>query len=210
MTKERGILFKGQMVLALLDGSKTKTRRMNGLGDVNLDPDRYEFRHLKCSKGDVYAVFIDRRLRQTFEVKSYYGGVGSKPYVKETFASVDGGNSYAPIAYRADHKYEVGDRKIKWKSSMFMPRALSRIDLEITALGVERVQDITDAEAVAEGCPGVLWPNPDFPDEWDPSPREQFRDLWQSINGYDSWERSPWVWAISVRRIAAGRAKEAA
>lgn len=88
-----------------------------------------------------------------------------------------------------------------WRSSIHMPRWASRITLEITNIRVERLHDITEADAVAEGCPGLLGPNPDFPDEWDPSPVEEYRDLWNTINGSGSWDANPWVWVVEFKRV---------
>lgn len=77
----------------------------------------------------------------------------------------------------------------------------SRLTLLIENVRVQRLQDISEEDAVAEGCPGRLGPNPDFPDEWDPAPQEEFRGLWNDIHGPDAWDRNPWVVALSFRRI---------
>nr|WP_245290857.1 hypothetical protein [Methyloligella halotolerans] len=97
--------------------------------------------------------------------------------------------------------------------SIHMPRWASRLTLKVTEVRVQRLQRISEADAIAEGCPGVLGPNPDFPDEWDPSPQEQYRDLWDSLNAKRApWESNPWVVAITftvhrqnIDRLKAGR-----
>jgi len=102
-----------------------------------------------------------------------------------------------------------------------MPRWASRITLEITAVRVERLHDISEADAVAEGLacitkdgdrtrkygipdadgmPGTDdhgWPW----NEWRSDPREAYRKLWESINGPGSWDLNPWVWVIEFKRV---------
>jgi hypothetical protein len=80
-----------------------------------------------------------------------------------------------------------------------MPRWASRITLEITGIKVERLQDITDADAIAEGVgPFANIQTIDCETE---SPRRTFKGLWESINGTGSWDSNPWLWVISFRRI---------
>jgi hypothetical protein len=84
----------------------------------------------------------------------------------------------------------TGEPGVKWTSSIFMPRWASRVDLEITAVRVERLQDISDDDARAEGY-----------DRSHASPREWFALLWERINGPGSWEANPWVWVVEFRRV---------
>lgn len=87
----------------------------------------------------------------------------------------------------------------RWVQGMHMPRWASRLTLTVTDVRVQRLQALREADAIAEGCPGILGPNPDFPDEWDPSPVEQYRELWDHLNadrGY-AWAANPWVVAVS-------------
>lgn len=94
-----------------------------------------------------------------------------------------------------------------------MPRWASRITLEVTGVRVERLQDISEADAWAEGCtPGTLDDNGDpFPAEephpsgigtrgWD-SARDWYADLWEAINGEGSWDANPWVWVVEFERV---------
>lgn len=75
-----------------------------------------------------------------------------------------------------------------------MPRWASRIMLEVTGVRVERLQEISRGDVMAEGCP--------FPNmQKGPDPRQWFRDLWETINGPGSWDANPWVWAIEFKRI---------
>jgi hypothetical protein len=102
-----------------------------------------------------------------------YGKPGDRLWVRETFCYHD---YLARYLYKAD-----GVTGVKWKPSIFMPRIASRIMLEITGIRVERLQDISEEDAIAEG-----WPKSS---DW-------YRSLWESINGQGSWVLNPWVWVI--------------
>lgn len=103
----------------------------------------------------------------------------------------------ASACYRADgHFVEPEDRQmydIKWKPSIHMPRWSSRILLEITDIRVERVQDISEDDAIAEGS-GV-------PLDKRYVVQEYFKPLWQSIYGEDAWNRNDWVWVIDFKPV---------
>jgi hypothetical protein len=79
----------------------------------------------------------------------------------------------------------------QWKPSIHMPRWASRITLEVVSVRVERLQDISRVDAIAEGCC-----DPDSS-----TPKLAFEMLWQSINGPGSWEANPWVWVVEFKRI---------
>jgi hypothetical protein len=98
---------------------------------------------------------------------------------------------------------------------IFMPRAASRITLEVTGVRVERLQDISEADSIAEGLESMAEHGRDMrptgrmqalnrwdDDEphWD-TPRQAYRALWEWINGPGSWDANPWVWCVSFRRI---------
>jgi hypothetical protein len=82
------------------------------------------------------------------------------------------------------------------RQSIFMPRWASRITLEITKVRVERLQDISEADAIAEGCEVSRAGQHDIASSCD-----HYRHVWQSINGPDSWAENPWVWVIEFRRV---------
>ncbi len=88
-----------------------------------------------------------------------------------------------------------GDSPLPWKPSIHMPRWASRITLEITNVRVERLQDISNADALAEGIVDNAHPDYGF------GPRQEFKELWTSINGPESWAANPWVWVIEFKRI---------
>lgn len=118
------------------------------------------------------------------------------------------GAASCPALYEADKKCD-GHSVDLWqqsppgrlRASMHMPRCASRLTLIVTNVRIERLQAISEEDAIAEGCAGCLGPNPDFPDEWDPSPREEYRDLWNEINGAGAWNANPWVVAYTFTVI---------
>ena len=226
MSKERPILFSGPMVRALRDGSKTQTRRVMkpqlvygtvaGLfnswylpraeGGGTLYPNGKEKILGSCpygQPGDRFAV------RETFYAWGHWTKRYSEKKHREEWHFVDEttgtGKAYR---YEADEKLPRRKRELHevgwWKRpAIFMPRAASRITLEITSVRVERLQDISDADCVAESCgalPAAIGcPTTSAPGET--IPRAMFRALWESINGPDSWDANPWVWAIEFRRL---------
>lgn len=125
--------------------------------------------------------------------------------MKETFAT-----GYGGIFYRADE----GDRCktisgaiVPWKPSIFCTRKASRINLEILSVRVERLQDISEEDAIAEGivdggCVNCGNPEPCRCAEPSPDARDSFVFLWESINGAGSWGINPWVWAVSFKAVA--------
>ena len=133
-----------------------------------------------------------------------YGIPGDRLWVREAWAPL---STFAPAElgylYRADHHkgLEKKDGDQKWKPSIHMPRVASRITLEITGIKVERLQNISEADAQAEG---VEFPAPysGVNNKTHPTCIDAFQVLWTSINGPDSWSQNPWVWAIQFKRIS--------
>lgn len=206
---ERPILFSPPMVRALLAGTKTQTRRLWKMPSGYSWED-YEAGLVKCDKrGPAYGVGcgID-------EVRCPHGSPGDRLWVRETWALVpptaykhsdrvqrtdrhDNPYHHDSAVFRADWPRSAPDR---WRPSIHIPRWASRITLE----RVERLQDISEVDAAAEGVQrdtdgwyDYLMPNT----RCCPTARCSYRSLWQSINGLDSWKANPWVWVISFRRI---------
>lgn len=207
MTKrERPIIFSGDMVRAILDGRKTQTRRpikpqpgpqayvtpFEGgwmFGGLIADiPTKYRSRLLACP-------FVE-----TCDML----------WVRETWAFVTDycGNvvlSGRLALYRAD--CERGLEPSHWRPSIHMPRWASRITLEVVSVRVERVQDITEEDAQAEGMePGCLTCGENCIYTGGcgycrPCYRESFSGQWQSIYGRESWLANPWVWVVEFRRV---------
>jgi hypothetical protein len=208
--KERPILFSAPMVRALLDGTKTQTRRI-----MKPQPIPNEYKPGKhwwsCNKVQMM-VDVEDKLQNSIEWEGFcadmcpYGKIGDRLWVREAFAY--GLCTKEPYAYRATHKpsdlEEGWDDKIKWTPSIHMPRIASRITLELAGVKVERLQDISEADAKAEG---VERHADDGVDYYGPlhnghvCPKYAFARLWECINGFDSWSANPWVWAISFKRV---------
>lgn len=190
--KERPILFSAPMVRALLNGTKTQTRRVVKRFEVRAGMPEPEMQSLlRCCP---------------------YGAPGDRLWVRETFAKIDGQTQpWIETDYRAT--YTHGDRlgdslgiKKRWTPAIHMPRAASRITLEVAGVRVERLQDISEADACAEGieqdaidrCLQMA----EAMDQREPTPaRSMYQVLWDSINGAGAWERNPFVWCVSFRVI---------
>ena len=212
--KERPILFSAPMVRAILEGRKTQTRRvvkqkinphdfLGGIGDSRNDPYNYGFEN-----PEVMGHFITLP-----EQRCPFGQVGDQLWVRESFwrwgdyitktdESGERWTEWHPqdlVGYRADHpeKPESKDGFVaRAMPSIHMPRWASRIQLEITGVRVERLQGISEADARAEGiqfeCDGRV---PEYTE------RSEFRELWSSINGRESWDANPWVWVVEFQRV---------
>lgn len=137
-------------------------------------------------------------------VRCPYGQPGDRLWVRETWAlhvhamSADRDED-GPFVYAADGQRALSMRlSSKWTPSIHMPRWASRITLEVTGVRVERLQDISEADAQAEGCAFPLaYEGPD------PPYRTAYARLWESINGAGSWDANPWVWVVEFKRVEA-------
>jgi hypothetical protein len=209
--KERPILFSGPMVRALLDGTKTQTRRLaKGVAEVR-DGVAYRPEHTgHGTRGPFeYACPID----------CPYGVPGDRLWVRETWHPCDGGPIYAadyPYPTLADAANFAGVPR--WYPAIHMRREDSRLDLEITAVRVERLHDITEDDARAEGfpldpvkgVPGILRVTDARTGKTevhkvrthDFTARGSFCHLWDGINGKRApWASNPWVWVVSFKRV---------
>ena len=184
MTKSTGIIMSGDHPVKCLDGTKTVTRRTWGLEKINAHPEIWEFVNMEGA-----IAYFKHPTGTQIPVKCPYGGVGDLLWMKETYST-------HPLHYRADG-YELKDGEGVWHSSMFMPRRLSRADLEIIpGLRPERLQAITEEDAIAEGCPGIATHKP-YPRQY----RDSYEVLWDLLNakrGY-AWDGNHWIWRIPFK-----------
>lgn len=203
--KEKPILMSGAMVRAILrdENPKTQTRRI--IKPI-LGPQAYRTKWEAEGTYKANGVVADIPVEARAMILYCPFSVGMKLWVKETFQIVPNGIDGTMPIYRADGEH---DRIVpgKWKPSIFMPRIRSRITLEITGVRVERLNDISEEDAKAEGVEvGTLvthgYDAGTKPTEYIPasSYREAYFEIWESINGPDSWAKNPWVWVISFRR----------
>ncbi len=214
---DRPIIFSGPMVRALIEGRKTQTRRLvKGVPsqpEANCHPN-HTARHL--------APYLDAYCGQPRTAENPRGmgewwnwwqvddraclpqfrvgyAPGDRLRVRETW-----GNAYAgEIAYRADGEPRA---PLEWRSPIFMPRRFSRLTLTVTDVRVQRLQDISEADAVAEGVDagetsrGIMWrAYGEDQNCWVDTARMSFIHLWDSIHGADAWSANPWVSVIHFR-----------
>lgn len=217
--KERPILFTGEMVRAILSGEKTQTRRI-------VKPQPVSVEEIRKEVGIGYSLFTDHFAPDVFRIsgpvavvleksglkpgyrwKCFFGQVGDRLWVRETFMGWYREGVFSHVAaYKADGYQAEQDER--WTPSIHMPRSASRINLEITNIKVERLNDISEQDAKDEGIVGGLisrtgsagWgSNEGMPDIY--KSKWKFAELWESINGVGSWDENPWVWVIEFKRV---------
>jgi hypothetical protein len=226
---ERPLLFQAPMVVASIADRKHQTRRMRGLEDINRDPDRWTVS--RSTPGMVWFHLVDNVAVPSTQILCPYGAPGDRLWVRETAALIDNSDLGVPHddpehrywEYRADGDYDrlPGDwppeeranpERPRWTPAIHMPRAASRLLLDVTAVRVERLQDISEADAIDEGvkadADGCFYPpGQDWSGERAPNPQSTARSayavLWDSINGAGSWDANPWVWVVGFKRMAA-------
>lgn len=193
---ERPILFNAPMVRAILDGRKTQTRRIvkgqpwPGIPFIGIDGMVATWRR---DYGDDTSMMSLVRLS--------HGQPGDRLWVRETWAEYADPTHDYRVYYAADDDCGA---LVRWRPSIHMPRWASRIDLEITAVRVERLQDISEEDALAEGIEGMRGQWKSYTDQVVVchKPRASFRSLWDSINakgGY-GWDANPWVFVYEFKR----------
>ncbi|PIB57204.1 hypothetical protein [Pseudomonas sp. 2995-1] len=190
--KERPILFSAPMVRAILEGRKTVTRR-----EVKKKA------ALDCLEAGFEPAFLT--LPGNADLCPY-GQPGDRLWVRETWARIQ--VAQAPdqewVVYReSDNRTDYGG---PWKPGIHMFRRDSRILLEITEVRVERLQDISEEQAKAEGV-RLYTDHAELGDWWhvegietySADPRKSFELLWSSVGG--DWQANPWVWVVEFKRV---------
>jgi hypothetical protein len=211
----RPILFNGDMVRALLAGQKTQTRRVA----KNIHQDRMFRSGWKVESSDKKSACSTDAPHGFLAEVCPFGKIGDLLWVRETFISGfecdDNGmpTENERIWYRAsgglDCWYDGGSdfpkENIPWKPSIHMPRCASRLTLRITDVRVERLQDITEEDAIAEGINGELCQRFLYSESTKgqllPAAVHAFSGLWESINSAGSWNDNPWLWVIEFEVI---------
>ena len=218
--RERPILFCGDMVRAILAGTKTQTRRVMKLQpscspELRIDP-----------KWGVVAEWPGESEFDGFDCHCPYGQPGDRLWVREAWTLAakerhdqfgDGsriwpetmsrphvqwyGNAVLNVIYRADGEHVASDgEREHWHPGIHMERKASRLTLDVTEVRVQRLHDISEDDAKAEGVEmsPLLSATTPF--------RSAFIQLWESINSARGfgWDENPWVWAVTFRRVANG------
>ena len=232
--KDRPVIFNGEMIRAILDGRKTQTRRVINPQPTLSERTGFNWKGYAYGIGSTYRDTV-RNFASCFNVCPF-GQIGDLLWVRETWqgplvdeehfedyrANADKFQTPAFCEYAADGgtrpEFCDLDDNVRqgWRPSIHMPRWASRILLEITAVRVERLNSISEGDAMAEGvrmiennfgngpayCDYSL-PNLDDAAEWYNRANDSFKSLWKSIYGAENWSANPWVWVIEFKRVEA-------
>ncbi|HCQ7871365.1 MULTISPECIES: hypothetical protein [Bacteria] len=203
--KERGMIFNGEMVRAILDGRKTQTRRP-------IKWKQTRFTEIgEREDGSKWPWSEDAEHACDFWHPCPFGAVGDRIWVREAFRVHSRATDVATLVYKASERnsWTEQTRRVpvavcnkpatpeKWTPSLHMPRWASRILLEITGVRVERLRSMSQDDARAEGVIAASGPM---------EAGLAFRELWDSIYGEESWKANPWVWVIEFKRVEGGAA----
>lgn len=206
--KERSILFSTPMVRAILEGRKSQTRRI-----IKPQPESIKkvphYIELEDSWDKLSFTYPDGES----ELVNPKYDIGDILWVRETW-----NEDWFTVDHtvKEDHIYRYkadgyGERKMKWKPSIFMPKEACRIKLLVEDVRVQRIQEISEEDCIAEGIEntgekvigypfGVTFNYSNGIHNYT-TPKEAYQALWESINGTGSWDKNPWVWVIEFKRI---------
>lgn len=208
MAKEIPILFSTAMVQAILAGRKTQTRRVvkpQPIDNTEVDGNFFEGNHKGYVKVDGHPNWKEQFAYEFCP----YGKAGDILWVRET---VSARVIWGRFAYKASVTDKDDLENTRWRPSIHMPKAAARIWLKVKSIRVERLQDISEEDAKAEGLEVVgthqdgtplykRYKDHDYGDGLImtapfSAPQASFCNLWKSINGPDSWTENPWVWVV--------------
>lgn len=183
------ILFNTEMVRAILDGRKSCTRRINKDANDYVVPDMDFY----DSDKRTYAVhnYADKEHTDKLSIAERTCPICPSDilYVRESYSELSFGYVYKADGENIDHLGNV----IHWHPSIHMPKEAARIWLKVTDVRVERLQDMTDDDAEAEGCFDYTSTALGFPDVWDSTIKKSDLDRY-------GWDANPWVWVIEFER----------
>lgn len=197
----KGILFKEDMFKAVIEGRKTQTRRVikspSDFFSVNWRPSEPEKKWVRQADADGFESFLNKPVNPRYNV-------GETIYLKEPYVYR---SKHDKVYYKFD--YYQNNQLINgepyahdgWKNKLFMPESAARYVIKITDVKVERVQDISEEDSMAEGVESIEGLAGTFYRSYQrinahafTQAKFSFRTLWESINGKESWEKNPWVW----------------
>lgn len=196
---EHPILFSTEMVQAILTGRKTQTRRVVK-SELIIEQAEFE----RGNRPNV--IQSEPSLQYWTENSCPFGQVGDRLWVRETWyqkgtvgRTYPDDDEYQFFGHRQAAYVADGDAPKDWtfkkRPSIHMPRWACRLILEITNIRIERLNDISEADCVKEGIGSALLRD---------CKRPKFMQLWESINGTDSWDKNPWVWVVEFKVIQGG------
>ena len=201
---EKPIVFSGVMVRAVLAGTKTQTRRLVKPQPTRLMPvEGKPWPMVQVRWPADHTLLVGKQCSDEFGrlmevVRCPYGQPGDRLWVRETWQVVKADANPPRVWYRADPGVEDCVAKSLvgwqgWRPAIYMPRAACRLVLEVSDVRVERLQEISEADAEAEGCFAL--------GDASCTARYQFECLWDSLNAKRApWASNPFVWVISFRR----------
>lgn len=174
----RSILFKEELFKAVIEGRKTQTRRImkspSGYFNVSWKPDKPKEKWANQCDDEGSEFALGQYLQPRYPT-------GSIVYMKEPY--LIGCNE--EVVYMFD-KAPAVKQSMSWNNKLFMPEKYARYFIKITDVRIELVQDISEDDAIAEGVAFTKYANA--------TARYHFKELWESINGNESWNDSVWVW----------------
>ncbi len=198
----KGILFKPDMRQAIIEDRKTVTRRTSGLKEINQHPDEWVY---KGMIKDAHYFEIPQTITCHLLIKHRYH-VGEIVYIKEACCiwcferdgvkdacyktDEDGDVLPAPMTHCSEPQH--------WRSPLFMPAWAARYFIQILDVRPERLQEITEEDAIAEGIPAFA---PGGKVQSSTIPRKQYLILWDSINKEYPWSTNPWVFRYQFKRV---------
>lgn len=220
------LLMQPSMVQAVINDSKTATRRLSGLDAVNDNPDKWEYVRF----WDGHAKFWEKHnaIHEIY-IKCPYGNPGDVIWIRETYiayghwASITNpdtekkiwsfkdltlseGKPYYYLGQDHPFKLQTGRKNIGWykRPAIFMPKEACRLFLETESIDCEMLQDITEADSFREGITWNVGPVQGGYGARESTkhitPIGAFKDLWITINGEDSWNKNPWVWIVGFKK----------
>ena len=224
---ERGALFKPEMILAILENLKIETRRPVKLTEFQKSETPsfdWTFRDRRGCWNDVCNEEVLNPPNKQFAklIRPPLGYVGDRMWLRESWRPSFDDELHDVVEYRVDgakRKPQIKDKDVgmrfneacefsestdPWRSPMFMPRWASRLTLEVARVRVERVQSITEEDAIAEGVDAVSLA--DVPRQATTSRRADFAQLWDRLYGKTghAWAKNPWVWVVEFRKASDG------
>jgi hypothetical protein len=196
------ILYSTAMVQAKLAKNKTQTRRTRGLNKLNYEPNKWKIKHTNwdISRGKLVFTFVNRdNYLETETILCPYGVPDDILWTRETYANLNADiEKIKPYyVYKADLGDGIDYGPVTWKPNIHMPKTACRMWDKVISIWPERLQDITEADAVAEGVETLGY----YPG-YEVSSRGKFEGLWNSLNGPNSFDANHWVWRIEYEPLA--------